>query len=79
MQRHAPPASEEHRLPASPAHRYKFCLAPVNVRDPRQAAALLHFAVKYAKGLPVTLDIHIPTSPALTAEGLRELEAIHQV
>ena len=43
------------------------------------AAALLHFAARYAHGLPAKLDIALPDTPPTTAEELRHVEATHQV
>lgn len=43
------------------------------------AAALLHFAARYAHGLPATLDIALPDIPPTTAKELRHVEATHQV
>lgn len=60
-------------------YRFDFCMAPANIRDPRMAAALLHFAARYAHGLPATLDIALPDTPPSTAEELRHVEATHQV
>lgn len=54
-------------------------MAPANIRDPRMAAALLHFAARYAHGLPAGLDIALPNTPPSTAEELRHIEATHQV
>lgn len=54
-------------------------MAPAQIRDSRQAAALLHFAARYANGMPVTLDINIPKVVPVTAEELRHMEATHQV
>ena len=62
-----------------PACRFDFCMAPAQIRDSRQAAALLHFAARYANGMPVTLDINIPRVMPITAEQLRHMEATHQV
>ena len=54
-------------------------MAPANIRDPRMGAALLHFAARYAHGLPAKLDIALPDTPPTTAEELRHVEATHQV
>ena len=54
-------------------------MAPANIRDSRMAAALLHFAARYAHGLPATLDVALPQEPPKTAEELRHIEATHQV
>ena len=54
-------------------------MAPVNIRDPRMAAALLHFAARYAHGMPATLDIALPDLVPITSEELRHIEATHQV
>lgn len=54
-------------------------MAPTQIKDNRQAAALLHFAARYASGLPVTLDINVPNVVPATAEELRHMEATHQV
>ena len=54
-------------------------MAPANIRDARMGAALLHFAARYAHGLPATLDIALPHTPPTTAEELRHVEATHQV
>lgn len=43
------------------------------------AAALLHYAARYAHGLPATLDIALPQAPPTTTEELRHIEATHQV
>lgn len=59
--------------------KYWFCMAPVNLREPRQSAALLHFASRYAARLPVTLEIAVPTELPRTPDELQKLEQLHQV
>ena len=54
-------------------------MAPAQIRDNRQAAVLLHFAARYANGMPVTLDINVPKVVPASAEELRYMEATHQV
>lgn len=54
-------------------------MAPAQIRDNRQAAVLLHFAARYANGMPVTLDINVPKVVPASAEELRHMEATHQV
>lgn len=58
---------------------FSFCMAPASASDLRLAAALLHFATKYSKGLPVTLDISIPNRVPASTDELRHMEAAHQV
>ena len=54
-------------------------MAPANMRDPRIAAALLHFATRYAARETVSLDMTHPTRAPKSPDGLMEMEASHQV
>lgn len=54
-------------------------MAPANLRDPRVASALLHFATRYAERETVTLDMHAPMTAPKSSDGLMEMEATHQV
>jgi hypothetical protein len=66
-------------LPLALPDAYNFSCAPASATDPRLAAALLHFASKYAGGTPCTLDIHIPNAVPANIDELRHLESAHQV
>lgn len=59
---------------------YNFCTAPANSRDPFVGGALLHFATRYASGIPSPLSINLPkkTTPQ-NLEELKCLESAHQV
>ena len=59
--------------------RYWFCNAPASLRDPRNAAALLHFAMRYAAKEPVALHVAVPEDKPTTAEELQHMENLHQV
>ncbi len=59
--------------------RFDFCMAPAQMRDSRMAAALLHFASRYAHGMPAALELALPDQVPTTAEELRHIEATHQV
>ncbi|KAK9815173.1 hypothetical protein WJX73_009704 [Symbiochloris irregularis] len=59
--------------------RFLFCMAPANLRDPRVASALLHFATRYAAREAVTLDMHAPMAAPKSSDGLMEMELTHQV
>ena len=54
-------------------------MAPVKLKDPRQAAALLHFATRFAQKLPVELDVNVPESQPRTPDELSFFEGLHQV
>ncbi|KAL4858025.1 DExH-box ATP-dependent RNA helicase DExH18 [Chlorella vulgaris] len=58
---------------------FSFCMAPASASDLRIGAALLNFATKYSKGLPVTLDISVPNRVPSSTDELRHMEAAHQV
>ena len=59
--------------------RFWFCMAPANLRSPSSAAALMHYAKKYAARQPVSADITFREKMPTTPEELCELEAAHQV
>jgi hypothetical protein len=59
---------------------YAFCVAPASASNLRVAAALLHFARRYAAGGPVPLEIPLdPARVPATPEEMRELETAHAV
>lgn len=59
--------------------KFTFCNAPVNVREPRQTACLLHFATRYANKLPVNLEVVATDKVPATADELQHMESLHQV
>ena len=59
--------------------RYWFCNAPVSLREPRHAAALLHFATRYAAQQPVHLEVRPPSRQPATPDELHHMENLHQV
>jgi hypothetical protein len=66
--------------PLSLRDAYTFCVAPASASDLRVAAALLHFARRYAAGGPVPLEIPLdPARVPATPEEMRELETAHAV
>ncbi|KAL4443033.1 hypothetical protein ABPG77_008524 [Micractinium sp. CCAP 211/92] len=67
------------KLPLSVKDMFTFCMAPASATDLRLGAALLHFATKYSKGLPVPLDISVPDRVPRSTDELRHMEAAHQV
>ena len=58
---------------------YTFALAPANAADPRIMAALLHWAKRYAAGLPCPLDLSPPSKPPGSVNEMRVLESAHAV
>lgn len=58
---------------------YVFALAPASSGDPRIMAALIHWAKRYAAGLPCPLDLSPPSKPPETAEEMRGLESAHSI
>ena len=58
--------------------KFTFCNSPVNVREPRQTACLLHFATRYARKLPVNLEINVPERIPSGADELQQMEGLHQ-
>ena len=59
--------------------RLSFCMAPVNLRDPRIAAAMLQFATRYADKQPVELRVDVQQSLPRTPQELQQMETVHQV
>ena len=59
--------------------KFTFCNSPVNVREPRQSACLLHFATRYARKLPVNLEVVVPDKVPTGADELQHMEGLHQV
>lgn len=59
--------------------RYRFCMAPVNNRDPRALAALLNFAAKYAAKKPVVYSVPVPERAPRSADELKHMESSYQV
>ena len=72
-------ASLLERVPLALRDMYNFCMAPASARDPRLAAALLHFAEKYGRGAPCALPISVPRRVPSCVDELKHLEAAHQV
>lgn len=58
---------------------YIFAMAPASGGDPRIMAALLHWAKKYAQGMPCPLDISPPLQAPRTADQMRALETAHSI
>jgi ATP-dependent RNA helicase SUPV3L1/SUV3 len=58
---------------------YILAMAPASGGDPRIMAALLHWAKKYALGLPCPLEITPPLQAPTTADQLRALETAHSI
>lgn len=58
---------------------YSFCMAPASTTDLRIAAAMLHFAKKYASRETCELEINPGTIPPSTVDAMRDFEAAHQV
>jgi ATP-dependent RNA helicase SUPV3L1/SUV3 len=58
---------------------YIFAMAPASGGDPRIMAALLHWAKKYAQGLPCPLEITPPLHAPKTADQMRALETAHSI
>ncbi|KAL4457773.1 hypothetical protein ABPG75_012638 [Micractinium tetrahymenae] len=67
------------KLPLSVKDMFTFCMAPASATDLRLGAALLHFATKYSKGLPVPLDMSVPDRVPCSTDELRHMESAHQV
>ncbi|CAA0842474.1 ATP-dependent RNA helicase SUV3L- mitochondrial [Striga hermonthica] len=59
--------------------RFNFCLAPVNIRDPKAMYHLLRFASSYAQKLPVNIAMGMPKCAARNDSELLDLETRHQV
>jgi len=58
---------------------YIFAMAPASGGDPRIMAALLHWAKKYAQGMPCPLEIVPPLQAPKTADQMRALETAHSI
>ncbi|PSC71656.1 ATP-dependent RNA helicase mitochondrial [Micractinium conductrix] len=67
------------KLELSIRDMFSFCMAPASATDPKLGAALLHFATKYSKGLPVTFEMAVPNRVPRNTDELRQLESAHQV
>lgn len=67
------------RVPLGLKDMYSFCTAPASATDPRLGAALLQFAARYSRGMPVTLGVAVPRRLPANVEELKHLEAAHQV
>ncbi|XP_071735406.1 DExH-box ATP-dependent RNA helicase DExH18, mitochondrial-like [Rutidosis leptorrhynchoides] len=59
--------------------RFKFCFAPVNIRDPKAMYHLLKFAQLYSENVPVNLYMGMPKCSARNDTELLDLETKHQV
>ncbi|XP_051113239.1 DExH-box ATP-dependent RNA helicase DExH18, mitochondrial [Andrographis paniculata] len=59
--------------------RFKFCFAPVNVRDPKAMYHLMKFASTYSLKLPVNIAMGMPKGAASNDSELLDLESKHQV
>lgn len=59
--------------------RLSFCMAPVSLRDPRLASALLQFATRYAAKQVVHLDVNERRAPPGSPDELQQMEITHQV
>jgi ATP-dependent RNA helicase SUPV3L1/SUV3 len=58
---------------------YIFAMAPASGGDPRIMAALLHWAKKYAQGMPCPLEILPPRHAPKTSDQMRALETAHSI
>lgn len=59
--------------------KYQFCTAPTHVENEECVKAFRHFAVEYALGNSVNLDIELPVYPPRNVMQLLDLETKHNI
>mmetsp|Transcript_29192 Transcript_29192/g.38387 ORF Transcript_29192/g.38387 Transcript_29192/m.38387 type:complete len:584 (+) Transcript_29192:508-2259(+) len=59
--------------------RFKYCMAPCNVREQMQMRMLYHFAQSHSLGRPVSMNLLLPDQPPTTVREMQDLCSKHNV